>query len=176
MIAMIAQAVEIDQETHAQVGGVIGGDVHTRYGRIGIPGGHALSARADRHVGRNDIGNVGQFFPGKYDGIQVIDVLVADKHHNVREGADLFLAQLPVFGQLHILSAPVIKYQQGIAARDGETAVVVMNDGISGTQKNCHLHGRKALAGRPQETPVIMKNTGISIMKPPGRKAAETNV
>ena len=51
----------------------------------------------------------------------------------------------------NILSAPVIKYQQGIAARDGETAVVVMNDGISGTQKNCHLHGRKALAGRPQK-------------------------
>ena len=106
----------------------------------------------------------------------MVDVLVADKYDHIRKGTDLLLAQLAVFRQLHVLAAPIVKYQQGIAACDGESAVVIVHNGESGIQKNCHLHGRNGRLPSSGGTPVIMKNTGIYIMKPPGRKAAETNV
>ena len=102
---------------------------------------HAFSAGTDRHIRGDDPGDVPGLVPGEDDGIQVVDMLVADKNEYVVVRAELFGGQLKFGRQLPALPAPVVKDQQRMFSRDGKTAVVIMGDQKRMLHADVSLHG-----------------------------------
>ena len=136
-----ACSAEVGQETDAQVRRIESGYGHLVGKLQRVAGSHPFSARPHGHVRGNDVGHVGAAAPAEDDGIQMVNVFVADENKDVFEPLKFFGRDLEAGGKFPALPAPVIENKQRMIVRNGKTAVIIMGDDIVLFHADAHLHG-----------------------------------